>query len=191
MPDLKFWQMLFRQDTDAVFKLLLGSILLLVPGLNLAVMGYGQRCLFNSLRDRHRLPAWHNCRELIRTGALAVGIAAAYLFLPLLISFILHPLWGVGKLLAWFLAGLITLFIPLAWANWQYCNEWQAAFMLREIWEHFCCCVMPYFLLAAAMVAAIALGIVLLFSLPLAGILGAVLIFTVGVLFFFQLGQIY
>ena len=185
--DLKFWKCLVKNDIDAVFKILLGSIILLIPGFNLAVLGYGQRCLFNSLRARHRLPAWHNCRELLAEGAAALGIAVIYLSLPLLIGFILRPLLGVGKLLGWILAGLSSLLIPLAWANWKASNEWKSAFLLLEIWNHLCCCASSYFILISGMIAVIALGLVLLFSLPILGILGAVLIFSYNIFFFFQI----
>lgn len=191
MLDFKYWQALFKSDVDAIFKILLGSILLLVPGLNLAVLGYGQRCLFNSLRQRKRLPAWHNCKELLLEGAIALGIAAAYLALPLIIGFILRPLFGLGKLFGWFLAGVSALFIPLGWANWQACNEWKAAFTVSEIWSHLCAGCASYLLLMAGMVAVIAIGIVLLFTIPVLGIAGAVLIFTASVIFFFQVGLIF
>ncbi len=191
MLDFKYWQALLKNDIDAIFKILLGSILLLIPGLNIAVLGYGQRCLFNSLRKRNRLPAWHNCRELLIEGAIALGILIAYLSVPLIIGFILRPLFGVGKLFGWFLAGLSMLFVPLAWANWQACNKWQAAFMLPEIWQHLCCRCTSYLILTAGMIAVTALGIVLLFTIPVLGIFGAIFIFSASIFFFFQVGYVF
>lgn len=191
MIDFGYWRAMLRNDVDAVFKLLLGSILLLIPGLNLAVLGYGMRCLANSLWKKQRLPAWHNCKELVIEGGIAFGILLAYLALPLVIGFVLRPLLGAGKLLGWILAGFSMLFVPLGWANWQVYHEWQAAFFLKEIWERLYCHCAVYLLFTAGMVGVIALGVILLFMLPLLGIFGGILIFSYSVFFFFEIGRMF
>ena len=191
MNDLKELLGFPFEDRQWFLKLIIGSVIAIVPILNFISLGYFLRCIKYGWTGRRTLPEWHDWGELFRDGCLGAVIILAYLILPLMCGWIMSVLPLVGTFLAAILILILSLVIPMALASYAIQKEFRDAFMLRNILIR-AGKVLNYYLTAyLAAVLAVVIGIALLVGVPIIGFLGGLLIFYAGVVFFNLVGFLF
>ena len=191
MNDLK--QLLNQpfKDREWLVKMLLGSVITIVPVFNFLSLGYFLRCIEHSWRGHHYLPGWDNWPELFKDGCMAFIIALLYLAIPLALGYLVALIPAVGIALASIIIFIMGLIIPMAIANYAIRRIFKAAFCLGEIFymvsQVFNLYVMGYLVATLSVI----LGLSLLLGLPLIGFIGGALIFYCGVVFAYFLGVLY
>jgi hypothetical protein len=182
---------MFRRDGDIVFKLFLGSIIMIVPVVNLMGLGYLQLCLRQGMKGRTALPPWHDWKSLFQKGLEALLIAVIYMLGPLVFALLFLSIPLLGLLGAALLITAAFMMIPLAWANHEACGAFSDAFRWGEMYARVCCQLGRYILIYTLHVLVISIGCLLVFQLTFLGLLGGMMIFISGVTLCFYVGSLY
>lgn len=176
------------RDPDWVRKLLLGCVVTLIPVVNILTLGYFIACLEMGLRGRQILPEWREWSELAYDGLQGLIICLAYLGIPLLLSLLLLSLPGIGSLLAAVIFLILGLMLPVAIAAFSVSRDFRDAFRLPEIFFQTNRILSNYISAYLATVFVICLGAVINLMVPLLAVLGSLLIFYTGSVFFNLVG---
>lgn len=179
------------KDREWLVKMLMGSVITIIPILNFLSFGYFIRCINYGWRGRRNLPYWADWPELFKDGLIAFIIALAYLVLPLLLGAVIVTIPGIGIVLASIIIFIMGLIIPMAIANYALHRNIRDAFRFGEILYITSRVFNLYILGCLAVTLGIILGIVLLLTIPYVGFTGGVLIFYCGAVFSNFLGNIY
>jgi hypothetical protein len=183
-------QLPFR-DRDWAIKMLLGTVITVVPVLNLAAGGYMAACLYNGLKDHWQMPEWNNWPELFKNGLFVFLIVLAYLLVPILLGFFLVMVPGVGVALLSIILLIVGMMIPMAIANFARYGELKDAFMVGEIFYYTSKIINQYIMAYLAAVLLVSLGMIILIALPFIGVIGGFIIYYCGLIFFFSIGILY
>jgi len=179
------------QDREWFMKMILGSIISIVPILNFLSLGYLIRCVQNGWRGTNNLPNWDNWAELFRDGCIAFLISIAYLVVPISVAFLMLAVPVVGMALASLIIFIMSVLIPMAIANYAIFKNIRDAFLLVNIFNQvgrvFGFYIIGY---SVATLGAI-IGIALLVGIPYLGFFGGIFLFYCGVVFFNFLGFLY
>ncbi len=191
MTDLKQLLGFPFEDREWLVKMLLGSVITIVPVLNFLTLGYFIRSINYGWRGRHSLPDWDNWPELFKDGLMVFIISLAYLVIPLVSAYLIAMLPGIGIILASIIIFIMGLIIPMAIANYAMRRNIRDAFSLGEIF-YLASRVFNFYVIGyLAVTLGVILGVALLMSIPLIGFIGGVFIFYCGVVFSNFLGNIY
>ncbi|MDD4803015.1 MAG: DUF4013 domain-containing protein [Syntrophomonas sp.] len=184
---------LFRfpfEDREWPVKILLGTVITIVPILNFLSLGYFVKCIKYGWHGRNQLPDWNNWSELFKEGATVFLISLAYLVIPLLLGGMIALLPGIGIGLAAIIIFIMALIIPMAIANYVLHRNIKDAFRVGEIIylvsRVFSLYIMGYLTVTLAVI----LGVALLTGIPLIGFIGGVFIFYCGIVYSHFLGRI-
>jgi len=191
MNDLKKLLSQPFKDREWLVKMLLGSVITIVPVFNFLSLGYFLRCIKHSWRGHHALPAWDNWPDLFKEGCLALLITLLYLAIPLALGYLVALIPIAGIALASIIIFIMGLIIPMAIASFAICGSLRDAFYFKVIIylvsQVFNLYVVGY--LAATL--SVILGLSLLLIFPLVGFVGGAVIFYCGVVFANFLGTLY
>lgn len=188
------WQKYFnvvKKDYNIIFKILLGSILIIIPILNIMVLGYYRQCIKNGLRCNYQLPEWVDWKRLMKKGAEMLVIIAVYLLIPVILMQVLVVIPFFGTLIASLILLLCTLIIPMAMVNCVAYGDLKKGFMINEIVCIIKMSVEDYLFACLLYLLSLTAGLILLFTIPFIGLCGAILIFVTGLLFFYYIGCLY
>jgi len=179
------------KDRDWLVKMLLGSVITIVPVLNFLSLGYFVRCIHHSWKGHHSLPDWDCWPDLFKNGCLALIIALLYLAIPLALGYLVALIPAIGIILASIIIFIMSLIIPMAIAQFATSRRFKDAFFIGEILfivsRVFNFYVIGY--LTATLVTI--LGLSLLLAMPLISFVGGAIIFYCGVVFSIFLGHLY
>jgi len=179
------------KEREWFIKMIMGSVITLVPVVNFLSLGYFLRCVNYGWRGLRIIPDWSNWAELFRDGCIVFLIILAYLVFPISIAFLMLMVPIVGTAFASLTVFIMSLFIPMAIANYAVHKNMRDAFMLVDIF-HQVGRVMSFYLIAYLTAAlGVIIGAALLLGLPLLGFIGGIIIFYCGVVFFNLLGFLY
>jgi len=179
------------EDREWLGKMLLGSVITIIPILNFLSLGYFIRSINYGWRGRRNLPDWDNWSELFRDGFMAFVISLAYLTIPLVLGSLIAIIPGIGIILASIIIFIMGLIIPMAIANFAMRRNIKDAFSLGEIF-YLASRVFNFYVIGyLAVTLGVILGVALLLGIPLVGFIGGVFIFYCGVVFSNFLGAIY
>jgi hypothetical protein len=179
------------EDREWLIKLMLGSVITIVPILNFLSLGYFIRCINYGWRGRRRLPHWDNWSELFRDGCMAFLIALAYLTIPIAAGFLIALIPVVGIVLVSIIIFIMGIIIPMAVANYAMRRNLRDAFCFGEIFYRAGRVLNYYITGYIATTLGVILGAALLFGLPIIGFVGGLIIFYCGVVFGNLLGNLY
>jgi hypothetical protein len=191
MTDLKQLLGFPFEDREWLIKMMMGSVITIVPILNFLSLGYFIRCINYGWRGIRKMPDWSNWSELFRDGLIAFGISLAYLIIPLILGSLMATIPGIGIVLASIIIFIMGLIIPMAIANYALRKNIKDAFSFGEIF-YLVGRVFNYYIVGyLAVTLGVILGIALLLGIPFFGFIGGVLIFYCGIVFSNFLGAIY
>jgi hypothetical protein len=71
------------REREWIMKMIVGSVIILVPIVNFLSLGYFLRCINYGSRAIRELPDWCHLGEMFRDGCMALLIALVYIIVPL------------------------------------------------------------------------------------------------------------
>ncbi|MEA1962485.1 MAG: DUF4013 domain-containing protein [Bacillota bacterium] len=179
------------EDKDWILKLLLGSLICIVPVLNILALGYFFKCAESGTRGHMFLPDWKNWGELLQDGLAVLLVLLFYTSIPLMAGFLISLIPIVGYVLSAILLIIIGTIIPMGVAAYAVRRDLRDAFNLPELWYLLCRVINEYMPAYFGALVMIVVGLSLLFALPFLGIIGGALIFYTGVVFSNYIGMLY
>lgn len=191
MFDLKRVLLFPWREREGFMKIILGSIISIVPGLNLLSLGYLIRCMRNGWMGLFILPAWDNWAELLRDGCMAFLILAAYLLIPVSIGMLMLAIPVVGIILASLLIFIMSVLIPMAIANYAIYRNIKDAFILVNIFTQVGRVFSLYIVSYSMATLGVIVGMALLLGIPYLGFVGGIIVFYCGIVFFTFMGGLY
>jgi hypothetical protein len=191
MADLKQFLRFPFEDREWLVKMLLGSVITIIPILNFLSLGYFIRSINYGWRGSRKLPNWDNWSELFRDGFMVFVISLGYLTIPLILGSLIAMIPGIGIALASIIIFIMGLIIPMAIANFAIRRNVRDAFSFGEIFYLASRVFNFYVISCLAATLGVIMGIALLIGIPLIGFIGGVFIFYCGVVFSNFLGTIY
>ncbi|MFQ5804147.1 MAG: DUF4013 domain-containing protein [Candidatus Methylomirabilales bacterium] len=118
------------RDPQAVRKLLLGAVLIILPIANFLALGYTLRLLEQVLGgEEHRLPEWTGLGDLFIRGIKVFLVGAVYMAFPLLLLAA-----GAGSFFFSIAAIFSGAFEPMAQVHLARTGQIWPALALREVW---------------------------------------------------------
>lgn len=186
--DLREYLLFPLRDPDWVRKLLLGCVVTLLPIVNILTLGYFLACLDAGLRGRQMLPEWDGWAELFNDGLQVLIICLVYLGVPLILAVLLLSLPGIGSLLAAIIFLILGTMLPIAIGAFSISRDFRDAFRISEIFFHTNKIINEYISAYLTTALAICLGIVIYMLAPLLSVLGALIIYYAGSVFFNLVG---
>lgn len=191
MSDLKQLLGFPFREREWFIKMILGSVISIVPILNFLSLGYFIKCIQNGWRGSQSLPDWDNWGELFRNGCMVFLILLAYLVLPISLAFLMAVVPVVGTAFASLIIFIMSFIIPMAIANYALHMNMKDAFALKEIFYRSGRVLSLYLTGYLAATLGVIIGTALLVGIPLLGFVGGIFIFYCGVVFFNFLGILY
>jgi uncharacterized membrane protein len=186
--DLREYLLFPFRDPDWVRKLLLGCVVTLLPVVNIITLGYFLACLEMGLHGRQMLPEWDGWADLFNDGLQVLIICLAYLGVPLVLAGLLLSLPGVGSLLAAIIFLIMGTMLPIAIAAFSISRDFRDAFRMSDIFFHTNKIINEYISAYLATALVICLGAVFYLLAPLLSLVGALIIFYAGSVFFNMVG---
>lgn len=188
--DLREYLLFPFRDPDWVRKMLLGCVITLLPIVNILTLGYFLACLEAGLRGRQMLPEWDGWADLFNDGLQVLIISLVYLGIPLLLGVLLLSLPGIGSLLAAIILLIMGTMLPIAIGAFSLSRDFRDAFRMSEIFFHTNKIINEYISAYLTTALAICLGTVIYLLAPLLSILGALIIYYAGSVFFNLVGML-
>ena len=179
------------REREWFMKMIIGSVISIVPIVNFLSLGYFIRCIQNSWRGYQSMPDWDNWGELFRNGCMVFVILLAYLVLPISLGFLMLALPVVGTVFASLIIFIMSIIIPMAIANYAVHMNIRDAFAFTEIFYRSGRVLSVYLAGYLAVTLGLILGSVLLVGIPILGFVGGLLMFYCGVVFFNFMGILY
>lgn len=171
------------RDPDWVRKLLLGCIITLIPVVNILALGYFIACLDMGLKGRQILPEWHGWPEMLSDGLQGLIICLAYLGIPIILTFALLAVPGVGSLLAALIFLLLGMLLPVALAAFSVSRDLRDAFRFKDILYQASLVLNEYIFAYLVTMFVMCLGVTINLAAPLLAVVGSLLIFYTGAVF--------
>lgn len=179
------------KDRDWFMKIILGSIISIVPIINFLSLGYFIRCIRCGWKGLLVLPDWDDWGDLFREGCTAFLVLLIYLILPVLLAVLLLAVPVVGMILACLAAFIMCIFIPMAIANYAVHRDMREALLLVNIFQQVGRVLGLYIIGYITASLGLIIGTALLIGIPFFGFIGGLLIFYCGAIFFNYLGFLY
>lgn len=176
------------RDADWVRKLLLGCVVTLIPIVNILTLGYFIACLNMGLKGRQVLPEWQDWSRLLQDGLQGIIISLSYLGVPLLLSGLMLAVPGIGSLLSAVLLLILGLLLPIAIAAYSVSGDLRNAFRLGEIFYQANRILADYISAYVTTAFVLCLGLALNLLVPWLSVVGSLLIFYTGAVFFNLVG---
>ncbi len=154
---------------DSAKKLVAGSLLNLIPGLNLLTLGYALRLMRDVLAgEETELPPWEGWGGLFLDGVRVLVVGVAFVLAPATLHWL-----GAGEVLTVLTFGVAAALEPMALVRLASFGRLGAAFEIGKIWQDVRLLFSGYFPAVLAWLAALfAYGLLLVGSRwPLAWIL--------------------
>ncbi len=154
---------------DSAKKLVAGSLLNLIPGLNLLTLGYALRLMRDVLAgEETELPPWEGWGGLFLDGVRVLVVGVAFVLAPATLHWL-----GAGEVLTVLAFGVAAALEPMALVRLASFGRLGAAFEIGKIWQDVRLLFSGYFPAVLAWLAALfAYGLLLVGSRwPLAWIL--------------------
>jgi len=126
-------------------KLLLGSVLAVIPVVNFFAEGYRYRLLKDSIAEKMEMPAWDDWKTLFVKGLLLYLLKILYILVPVVLTAVFFLLtvtrlaaggFGLletGLLLSLCLLLLTAFLLPMGWSHFAATGEFASAFQFRVI----------------------------------------------------------
>lgn len=116
---------------DSARKLVAGTLLNLVPVLNLLVLGYALRLMRDVLAgEETELPVWERWGELFLDGVRVLVVGLAFALLPAGLHWA-----GAGELLTVLAFGMAATLEPMALVRLASFGRLAAAFEIGKVWQ--------------------------------------------------------
>jgi hypothetical protein len=190
MDYMEYLKFPFR-DREWLKKMLLGCIFMIIPLVNILVLGYFIECIRLGIRGETKLPDWSDWEFHLRQGLMAVLVFLIYLGVPLLFTFILHIVPILGIMVSSIVTLLAGAMVPMALANAAVYGNLMEAFRLGEILYRIKQ-VIDYYAPAYLIMAVVtALAPAIIVSLPIISFAGVFLMFYSGLVYSNYTGQLY
>lgn len=185
------WQELLTYPFDSdkwVLKIIIGTLLSLVPVINLVLFGYAIACMEMGVKGRRQLPGWEDWREHVSGALSAVVIVLAFMLIPfILIAFLSHiPL--IGSLLGSITVLLAGALVPMALAAFSLRRDISDAFRLGDILRQISSHLDIYLSAYIFFILACCVGLAIIVALPYLAFIGSFLIFYSAIVFSFLIG---
>ncbi len=178
-------------DREWLKKMLLGCIFMIIPIVNILVLGYFIECVRLGIQGKTILPDWSDWEFHFRQGLMALLIFVAYLGIPLLFTFILHIVPILGIMVSSIVTLVAGAMVPMALANTAVANNILDAFKFGEI-LYSIKQVIDYYAPAYLIMAIItALAPAIIVGIPIISFAGIFLMFYSGVVYSNYIGQLY
>lgn len=191
MPDMKSVFSFPFKGYQWFLKLMAGSVIILLPLVNIMALGFFLRCINGGQRGRSQLPDWYEWREYIRDGCMLLLIVLIYALAAGSVALLLLAIPAVGTILATLLFIILVFWIPMAMANYAVRYELWDAFMIVDIARLIVRVAAVYAIVYLSALLVVILAGALLLAFPAMGILSGLIIFYIGVIYFFLLGSMH
>lgn len=146
---------------DSAKKLVAGSLLNLIPGVNLLALGYALRLMRDVLAgEETELPPWEGWRSLFLDGVRVLVVGVAFVLAPALLHWL-----GAGDVLTVLAFGVAATLQPMALVRVASSGRLGAAFEIGKVWQDVRLLFSGYFPAVLAWLAALfAYGLLLVGS---------------------------
>lgn len=179
------------EERDWLTRIIIGSIIMVIPVLNIMVLGYYIECIYKGMKGSAALPGWEDWANYLREGLAALLIIVVYCLIPLTFTVLLNAMPVIGVLLSTLIALITGAVVPMALANFALTQNPRDAFMAWEILFRIKNMFNSYILYYLAMVLYVAIITGITFSIPLISFIGVMLLFYGGIIFFNLIGRLY
>ncbi|MDR1616243.1 MAG: DUF4013 domain-containing protein [Syntrophomonadaceae bacterium] len=176
-----YWQNMLIypfSDKNWPFKILIGTVLTIIPVINIVTLGYYLACMRRGIMCRYDLPDWINWRQFLQEGLWVLLIVIFYLLLPLAGFIILGNIPFLGGFFSSLLLLCVSALIPIALANFSLSRRLEDAFKFGDLIRHIIR-IQPYYMIIY-LLSVFLLSILFIFT-----IIVPVLIVLSGALFFY------
>ncbi|ABR54929.1 conserved hypothetical protein [Methanococcus vannielii SB] len=197
-------------DDNAFKKMIIGSILSIIPVLNLISLGYAIETLENILNSKDELPNWDFLGRKFIKGLFTMVIYFIYMLIPFMIIFFLggSSIYAIfsgieslfmGGIFGFLFTVLLVLFttliigfiVPMAILNYTASGEFFSAFHFFEIINKISLKVSDYILMYLLLIL-LSIGLRFIAIIPIIGlIIIMVMNFYFSLVFAYILGKIY
>lgn len=191
MPEFKSLLCMPCKGQQWVLKLLTGSVIVLIPLVNIMCLGYFARCINSGQRGRQCLPEWWDWQDYIREGCIMLAITFIYIIAAALIALLVVNIPVVGTLLATLLSLLVVLLIPMALANYALHYVFQDALLIIDLVRLISRVAGAYAAAFLSLLLIVAAAWFLLLAIPILGLLSGLIIFYTGIIYSFVLGSMH
>lgn len=191
MPEFKSLLGMPCKGHQWVLKLLTGSVIILIPLVNIMCLGYFARCINSGQRGRRCLPEWWDWRAYIWEGGAMLAITFIYIIAAALIALLAVNIPVVGTLLATVVGLLIILVIPMALANYALRYMFPDALLIIELVRMIIRVAGAYAAAFMALLLIVSAAWVILLAFPVLGLLSGLITFYTGVIYSFMLGNMH
>lgn len=185
------WQDLLRYplaDDSWILKMLIGSLVMLVPILNLALFGYAIACMDMGMRGNRKLPPWEAWRDYIGDALSADVILIAYLLIPVILTIVLSHLPFIGLFLGAAAIILAGGLIPMALAAYAVRRDISNAFTLGDIIRQIANNLDAYLVAYFSLILLFCLELALIIAMPYLAWLWSFVMFYETVVFSYLIG---
>lgn len=188
---MRDWQDLLKYplaDDRWILKMLIGSLVILVPILNLSLFGYAIACMDMGMRGSRGLPPWENWRDYIGDALSAGIIFIAYLLIPAILIMILSHIPLIGLFLGAAAIILAGGLIPMALAAYAVRRDISDAFTLADIIKQISNSLDTYLLAYFSLILLFSLEFALIILMPYLAWLWSFIMFYETVVFSYLIG---
>jgi len=188
---LQDWQDLLRYplaDDRWILKMLIGSLIILLPILNLTLLGYAIACMDMGMRGSRKLPQWEAWRDYIGDALSAGVILIVYLLIPMILTMVLCHIPLIGVFLGAAAIILAGGLIPMALAAYAVRRDISEAFALGDIIKQIANNLDTYLLAYFSLILLFCWELALIIAIPYLAWLWAFIMFYEAVIFSYLIG---
>lgn len=179
------------KDKELLKKLLFGSFFLIIPIVNIAVLGYLMECLRLGIHKRRKLPDWDDFEFYLRQGISLLIIMSVYMGIPIILGCFLQIIPLLGIMLSSIIILIGALLVPMAAAHAASSSSLLNGFRIIEVW--YCIhAVLDYYARACLIMFGILIfALIIIIAAPFLSCLGIMLVFYSAVIYANFIGWLY
>jgi len=188
---LKDWQDLLSYplgDDRWVLKMIIGGLVILVPIVNLALLGYAIACMEMGMKGSRKLPEWEAWRDYIGDALSALIILMAYLLIPVILTVVLSHIPLIGMVLGAVTIIMAGALVPMALAAFTLRRNISDAFSLDDILKQINNGLDAYLSGYVLFILICCLGLTFIIALPYLACLWSLIVFYAAVVFSYLIG---
>lgn len=188
------WQSMLRypfHDKNWPRKMLIGTVLSIIPIINVFTLGYFLACMRRGMRCRYNLPDWRDWDLYLQEGLWALLVILVYLLIPFICIFIIGGLPFIGGFFSSLIMLCMALLIPMALANYAASHQVQDAFRFGDIIKHIIQAQPSYTIVYILVIFLFSFLLILTILIPFFILISGFLFFYMGVVFSYLFGYIY
>lgn len=185
------WQELLTYPFEGdkwILKIVIGSLICLVPIINLVLFGYAIACMEMGMKGQRQLPGWETWRDYIGDALSAILILLSFLIIPFIFTMVLSHIPVIGTILGSITILIAGAMVPMSLAAFSLRRDVTDAFRLGDIIRQISSHLDLYLSAYTFFILSCCIGLTVVVALPYLACAGAFMIFYSSVVFSFLIG---